>query len=500
MSKPDFSRRRFVFGAGGSILALPFLNSISFASGEPKDFPRRFISIFGANGQHDSNWYPSLESPEKTTIPTMQRASARSRNHILWKESYEKPYREIPLTDIDGPISKVIGKEFDRYRESMVLIRGLDAAVLNENTHIATKMLSGFGEGSPLRVTIDQLMARSINVYSKEPWMRSLNVVVDGQSEMKYLPMSVANYNNVISPVVPFSDPNIVFQKMFPAHMMRDNKKSIIDSVSEELKQLIGNQRLSSDDRHKLSGHLDFMRELELQTSPKVSCGRPELITLNGHSESDAADILRNHVSLIVAAIRCDLCRVFNLQLAHTQDQRSFYWLTGDPSNHHNLTHSANSVEHLAKINHWYSLFVVELLKQLEETEDTISGRSYLDSSLIFWGNESGVRNLDSGNPHYSNDMQVLLFGGSKSGLETNKYIDYQKPGTKIAMSADGRVDEAGPDLGRPYNEFLISMMTKMGLKSQEWESNGQPGFGDYRVNFSNQYDFSDRRSPLPGI
>jgi hypothetical protein len=39
--------------------------------------------------------------------------------------------------------------------------------------------------------------------------------------------------------------------------------------------------------------------------------------------------------------------------------------------------------------------------------------------------------------------------------------------------------------------------MNKMGLAPDEWES-GEAGFGDYRVNFKNQYDFGNRRSILP--
>jgi hypothetical protein len=42
--------------------------------------------------------------------------------------------------------------------------------------------------------------------------------------------------------------------------------------------------------------------------------------------------------------------------------------------------------------------------------------------------------------------------------------------------------------------------MNKMGLSHTEWESGNEPGFGDYRVNFKNQYDFGDRRTPLPMI
>jgi hypothetical protein len=480
MSRINFSKRRFLFGAGGAALALPFLHSLmprQNANASP--LPRRFISIFSANGQHDGNWYPSAA--------------------VEFAE-VGKSIREAPLTSIHGPLSTVLGTEFDAFREKMILIRGLDAAVLNENTHIATKMLSGYGEASPLRATVDQIMSRSSAVYDREPWMRSLNVVVDGQSEMKHLPLSVANSAGAISPIVPYADPAILFQKMFPTPISHDVRKSVIDSVGEEMNSLIKSPQLSVDDRHKLDAHLSFLRDVEKQSSPENSCARPQLAATNRLDERDAASVLKNFSSLMFAGLRCDLCRVFNLQLAQTQDQRSFSWLTGVTSNHHNLTHSAGATEVLAKINRWYSVLVAQFLQRLEEVEDTETGATYLDNSLVFWGNESGVYNLDFGNPHYSNDMQVLLIGGAGGRLKTNRYIDYQQSNKKVIMWPDGREDKNGPNLGRPYNEFLIALMNKMGLSHTEWESGNEPGFGDYRVNFKNQYDFGDRRTPLPMI
>ena len=478
----DFSRRRFLLGAGGAALALPFLPSLAArGSAQAARFPRRFIAIFSSNGQHDANWYPTQPVNFVQTAANI---------------------REAALTDIPGPLSLVLGPEFDRFRKKMVLIRGLDAAVLNENTHIATKMMSGYGEPSPLRVTIDQVMARSKAVYTREPWIRSLNVVADGQSEMKYLPLSVARQGKVISPVVPYADPAVVFQRMFPTPISHDTRASVIDSVAEEMQGLLANPRLSLDDRERLDAHLSFLRQVEKQSMPAVprASRRPQLRPIRDREERSAADILKNYATLIVSSIKSDLCRVYGLQLAHTQEQRSFSWLTGvSGTNHHNLTHDVN-IEPLVKINQWYAALVAEFLTQLDVVEDPATGATYLDNSLVFWGNESGVYNIKTGNPHYSNDMQVLLAGGASGRLKTNRFINYQKPNQKVIMWPDGRQDLNGPDLGRPYNELLITLMTKMGLTYDEWETSGEPGFGDYRVNFKNQYNFGNRRSPLPNL
>jgi hypothetical protein len=482
MPKANLGRRRFLLGAGGAALALPFLPSLTRGvRAAPMRFPRRFIAVFTANGQYDGNWYPTQSLEFKQVAPGI---------------------REIPLTDIPGSLSVVLGPEFDPFRKKMLLIRGLDNAVLHENTHIATKMMSGYGEAAPLRPTIDQIIARSPSMYATEPWLRTLNVVADGQSEMKHLPLSVARNGNLVSPVVPYTDPSVVFQKLFPTPIDHDVKKSIIDSVAGEMQRLSSSPRLSSDDRQRLDAHLSFLRDVERQTMPANSCARPGLLTVPDLEEKSAAEIIRNYATLIVSSIKCDLCRVFGLQLNHTQEQRSFAWLTGvSGTNHHNLTHESKPgvLPPLATINRWYSALVAEFLTQLDVVEDPETGATYLDNSLVFWGNESGVYDITHGNPHYSNDMQVLLAGG-KGLIKTDRFLNYQTPGKKIIMSEDGRVDQDGPDFGRPYNELLISLMMKMGLTHEEWETGQEPGFGDYRVNFKGQYNFGDRRSPLPNL
>lgn len=481
MSKIDLSRRRFLVGAGGAALALPFLPSMAaHPRAQSSRFPRRFIAIFSANGQHDANWYPAEPVNFVQTAPGI---------------------RECALTEIPGQLSPILGPRFDRFRKKMVLIKGLDASVLNENTHIATKMMSGYGEGNPLRVTIDQVMARSKAIYASEPRFRSVNVVIDGQSEMKYLPMSVARNGEIVSPVVPYTDPTVVFQKMFPTPINHDLKTSVIDSVSAEMKRLLASPRLSTDDRQRLDAHLSFLRDVEKQVTPDVTApsARPTLTTIQDREERSAVDILKNYASLIVSSVKTDLCRVYSLQLAHTQEQRSFAWLTGvTGTNHHNLTHDVD-IPPLLKINQWYAALVADFLEQLDVVEDPETGATYLDNSLVFWGNESGVYNIASGNPHFSNDMQVLLMGGAGL-IKANRFINYQKPKQKVVMWADGREDLNGPDIGRPYNELLITLMTKMGLSHEEWETGAEPGFGDYRVNFKGQYDFGDRRSPLPSL
>ena len=86
--------------------------------------------------------------------------------------------------------------------------------------------------GSLSLLTINGLVAARRVLIPMQQGMRSLNVVVDGQSEMKYLPLSVARAGDGISPVVPFADPAVVFQKLFPAPIGMDTRHSIIDAVS----------------------------------------------------------------------------------------------------------------------------------------------------------------------------------------------------------------------------------------------------------------------------
>ena len=54
------SRRRFLKGAGGVLVALPLLDSLRARAQEPAaQFPKRFVTMYNPNGTVHASWFPT---------------------------------------------------------------------------------------------------------------------------------------------------------------------------------------------------------------------------------------------------------------------------------------------------------------------------------------------------------------------------------------------------------------------------------------------------------
>ena len=135
--------------------------------------------------------------------------------------------------------------------------------------------------------------------------------------------------------------------------------------------------------------------------------------------------------------------------------------------------------------------------------EDPTTGATYLDNSIVYWGNEDGCNNGDA---HHQMGMPVLLAGSAGGYFKTGRYIDYRTidgndQGTPVLYPYDGKPSPFPPDRelkGRPYNSLLISLMESMGLAPEDYQAPGQLGFGNYSDNYQDQYSVADGQKALP--
>ncbi|HYX35359.1 MAG TPA: DUF1552 domain-containing protein [Oligoflexus sp.] len=485
------TRRSFLSGAGGACLALPILPSL-LTSGTAKaaaDAPKRFIAIFSGNGLYSPEWYPSQIPNAIKTGPNIH---------------------ETNLSDINGPISNILGPEFDAIRSKLLLIRGLDQISENGRDHWPGKMLTGFAMQGEMHLSIDQVMARSSKVYQEEPAVRVLNAKVPGPSLLE-VPhaLSYAKVGYGVQPVVPMADPTGIFQMLFPIPI-GSSRRRIVDHLRDDYQRLLSNSRLSREDRSRLDQHMtlldDLNRRLGLSSSMCQAPARPEVL-----GETDTPAITTAHMDLVVNAIKCNLTKVVTLEIGSPADGRSYSFVPdvariegpGKGSTFHFMTHNMDNpynVMRMSAINRWTAKQVADLLTKLDVVEDPETGRTYLDNSIVYWGSESGAWGSDPtvNNVHTSDDMIVLLAGSAGGRLQTGRYINYQ---AEVKKKFRSDVVATSPlNLGRPINELFITLMLAMGLSPEDWETEGQKGFGSYADNYLNQYDIGDQRTPLPRI
>lgn len=492
----EVARRRFLQGLGGTALAIPLLPSLTgdaWAEAQDASEPR-FIAVFTSNGGQRVNWFPAGE-PDWTVVDGA------------------KNVREVPLAGLPSPMSVVLRPELDDLRDKLTLIRGLDLLQVNAFGHYPTKMLSGYGRLGHYVVTVDQLLAFSDRIYPTQPHLRSLHLTVQGPQAPED-PLSVANVGGVATPIYGLTSARRAFQRLFdgldgsPERRARlgNRRTLVLDRVRAQYQRLIGSNRIGAVDRQRLEAHVahlhDLEKRLESHTTLPDGCEPPALPEDLEHGEEQILQVTEDHIDVLVAAIRCGLTRVATLQLCSGTDLRTFPFLPGGPwvEGHHEMSHEADGAADgpLGLIHAWYGEQVAKLLHRLDTVEDPTTGRTYLDNSITYWGNEFGMSHK-----HFSSGMPVLIAGDGCGALKPGRYLDYRQPHKRYAFldpSDQEHATDGGMEWrGRAYNELLISFLQAMGLTPADYEQGPDPGFGDYDV-AEEGYPLGDRRSPLPNL
>lgn len=475
-------RRKWLLGAG-SALALPYLPSLmgeSRAGTEPA-FAKRFLFFFTSNGQQPDVWQP--QDP----------ASWTQRGEFV---------RDAPLADYAGKggLSGACGPEFDPLLSKISIVRGLDYINTPTGGHNAASPLSG--AVSEAYVTLDQILAYSSKVYPSAPPVRSIHALVkyDYQSE------TTCSVDASLQGVPHQTSVGAVYQKLFgdfippddaEAQARSDLKKGLLERLEHQYGAVATHPRLGTDDRRRMEDHRDFLADLRNRLGALgAACEKPDSPTdvpLDNEGALDqAADAL---ISLVTAAFVCDRTRVATLMLCPGTDLRF---------NHHELSHGApydqGILPELAAINSHYGAQVAKVLSALDSLiEDPVTGTTYLDNTLAYWGNEDGCNGFDA---HVPYNAPVLLAGATRH-FSMGRYIDYRQvnadgSGNCVLYSYDGNPTCSPTDYrGRPYNSLLVSLAQAMGLEPADYEQ-GQTGIGDLGGNVFDQWDLASASQPLP--
>ncbi len=495
------TRRQLLTGAGASFLGLPLLRSVlagpdARGRAPAPRRPKRFIFVFSANGQPRKLWFPSDQLPFQSVDGA---ADARVAS----------------LAALPQPeLSPTLVPELSRFRDQLVLVRGLDVMQLNAWGHYAPKVLSGWPLQGQYRRTLDQVLAQSPVLYPTPPAHRSLHLLAQGPQSLED-PVSVAEIDGVATLIHGLQHPDEAFRRLFSSPTAAalgdtrrvDSERRILDRVLGQYLALSGDPRLGSEDRQRLAAHATLLDDLERRllvspTAPPTTCGKPGAPPHREPTNANMAATTEAHIDVLAAAIRCDLTRVATLQLCSSTDIRPYPEAEHGPfeAGHHLLTHITvpESEVKLGYINRAFARSVARLLEQLDAVEEPDTGRTFLDNTLIYWGNEFGTNYS-----HMASGMPVLLAGG-KDVLRTGRYLDYRRTG--LQFTARGPYvneltdDDGGYEWrGRPYNQLLVSLLLAMGLTPADWERPDEPGFGSYGDS-GGAYVLGDPRAPLPGL
>src|SRR5215510_11310574 len=437
ITKRHLSRRTFLRGAFGTIVAVPFLDAmIPALSGQSKGRPFRFGAIYVPNGIYPQLWHPDKTGSDFEFKPIMKPLEA---------------YRNYVVT-----VSKM--KAPDGNPEMGGVHMGASAAWLN-----GVGPLTQQANYTVIRSakTIDQFIADKV---AEDTPMRSLQVgtedmgtsagACDGYPCVFF---NTVSWRDDTSPLPMGINPRVTFERMFgetgAAKKRLSNlkrKQSMLDSITEEAAQM--RQKLGPADNAILEEYLTNVREVEQQLERMET--RAAAIPEGTTAPRGIPDSFDEHMTvtydLMRLAFQGDISRVFTFMVGHEGSSRSYAHI-GIPEPHHPVSHHADKpegIEKYAKITTYHAQKLAEFAGKLKETAD--GDATLLDRVVIYFG--SGMSN---GNAHDRNNAPALLLGGANGRLKGNSHIavENKEPTSNLLLAlgdlAGAEVEQIGVSTGR---------------------------------------------------
>ncbi|HEY5947947.1 MAG TPA: DUF1552 domain-containing protein [Kofleriaceae bacterium] len=414
------TRRRFLSGVGGAAVALPFLESVRWASRAGAATPeKRVYSFFirQGNGCQQAGYNDELER--------------------FWPRSLGTLTKDVLATTNSDRTLSVLAD----YAPQLTLVRGTRFAFPGNgcghsgglNQVLTAANLTGEGKDTlATGESIDWFIAKRVNTAGMEP----LTLMSGPQSAYIAHGLSYSGpgqlrgaRNNpyaVYSSLMGLSASPEVLQQIAA------RRHSVNDLVRVEMQELLGNPDLSTTDRERLDMHFQAIRDLEVGMA--CTLGDDRVTAMKGVQTSFEANENRIKVAqmmleLTALAFACDATRTGTLQIGEGNDQTRYYVNGTLQNTFHRISHRVDSdgatgtpIPDADLLHHGIDLLFAGMFKFFLDKLAAYpgpSGGTLLDDSVVMWTND-----LSNGPPHsYSNVPQVLA-GGAGGFLKTGQYID----------------------------------------------------------------------------
>jgi hypothetical protein len=414
------NRRRFLTGVGGAVVALPFLESVRWASKATAAVPTTPVYSFfirqgngcqqaGYNNEPERFWPRTLGA-----LTTDNLANANSDRAL----SILAPYA--------AQLNLVRGTRFGFPGNGCGHSGGLNQVLTAANLT---------GEGVDTLATgesVDYFISKRVNPAGVEP----LTLMAGPQSA--YLAHGLS-YSGPTQLRGARNNPFAVYTTLMGLsaspevlQQIATRRKSVNDLVKTEMQELLGNPQLTTTDRNRLDMHFQSIRDLEIGMACTLSDDRVNAMKAmqtsfeSNENRPKAAEYL---LELTAMAFACDATRTGTLQIGEGNDQTRYYVNGVLQNTFHRISHRIDSdgsegavIPNADLLHHGIDRIFAGFFKFFLDKLSAYpgpSGGTLLDDSIVLWTND-----LANGPPHsYSNVPQVLA-GGAAGFLKTGQYID----------------------------------------------------------------------------
>jgi hypothetical protein len=482
-------RRAFLRGLGGLTLGLPLLeytHGHAWAGGVAS--PRRFVVFFEHGGTISNQ-----STGTGTYSGGKHDGSGASHGEDWWRPA-DPSSSELVL----GPIHEGL----EQWRSKILQLDGVDNKAATgqdpygqgghgiSNATALTCANVQFGETGddavPDGPSIDQVIAERLAKLQPVPFPR-IHLMVPGHhyGSPFYRGANEQTYGEE-SPAAAFAEifAGVSDGELTPGQIRQIAMRgSMLDGLIEGYER--ASARVSAGDKHVIEAHLDHLRALEQELLNPVVCSPPDGLTADGGASGDV--IGPQHAKLIVAALRCGLTNVANLEIADilTPWTPAGLQVESGYGIGHSLGHYARDVgpegaypdllqawlTEMLDNRRWRMSLVAAILEGLDDPAFPEGDGTILDNSLVLCTSE-----FREPATHIAHNAPVLLAGSAGGSITTGRFIDYN---TYAASDPNTLEYESNESLHNLYTSILHAM-------------------GGDDAHFGS--DHVDHQGPIPGI
>ena len=395
------SRRQFLVSASGFTLALPVLPSLlskeafaSFTTG-----PKRFINFgFGNNMMRSKYLNPALaQNPTGTNGAKELRLSTYSGNI---GEAYDHAmYKKLQSAGL------------------LTMVGGLDCMAYGSGHGRAssTTAQSSLSHNGTFYESIDSFLEQSRVLYPDSTPGEILKAVRCDSSGIRMVNRSGDLEKSNFASVAGYNDPKVLYNDLFSGFAAptetptsdKNLKYMAIQRIHDSYKSTRSSRRISSADKIRLEEHIAKLRDVELklekQDSFKLGCAIPDAPTGNTRYANYYNIKLDLYLDLMAMSVKCGLSNVLTHGFSgHAERASSISTLHPTQFLHNGIFHNDSAAFNNAQIADYYVAWkrfylnkLAELFLPALDVEEGVTGRTYLDNSLVLISSESGI--IDDG-------------------------------------------------------------------------------------------------------
>ncbi len=416
------SRRNFLRGVGGTILALPLMESLTGAAATAPPPTLRMAHFYVPIGVVRRGFFPGEADdviPKGNLGNVMKSLGKQDPTHRV------EPLEELtptlqPLRDLTGQLNLITG--MDRTFQ-----HGTDVHAQCASCYLSSaKAYTVEGSAWPLDRTLDHVVADQVG---KSTPFRTLEFSCNSHRDNK----ESIYFDNIswygtghLAPSV--RDPRKMYRRLFSSKEI-GRYRDVTSLVLEDARDLQG--ELGKSDREKFDEYFQSIREIETQMN-RLEAMRSDLAKVSFEEPPEAylprGDYIRLMGDLMITALQTGLTNVATFMVGPERWDTPYMFdgLFDKPRSHHQMSHNQTKmIDDLLKVDRFHMeqfAWMVQRMSKIEESD----GSTLLDNTLFTYG--SG---LGDGSTHQYNDLPIVMAGGG-GRVKTGQHI-HMAEGTPLA-------------------------------------------------------------------